>query len=234
MSAKEVLGLLLSYGYAFALLIVMEALGKKRAWPQRVTRKLIHIGAGMWVWGILYFFNQRLWGILPFATFIVLNYWFYRRQTFSQMDDEASTPGTVYFAISITVLFFFLWRPQGVIDYAPQAVAGIMAMTWGDAFASLLGQSCGKKGYRVFGHRRTWLGSAVMFFVSFAAIGLTLWLLPGSLLSRYSVAMASATILKQALIAAAAATVAEACAPAGTDNLTVPLFTSACLLLLQA
>ncbi len=232
MSVKQGLGLFLSYGYAFALLLMMEALGKKFAWPQRVTRKLIHIGAGMWVWGVLYFFNDRLWGIMPYATFILLNYLFYRRQTFSQMDDEKSTPGTVYFAISITLLFLLCWWPEGPLDYIPQAVAGIMAMTWGDAFASLLGQSYGKRSYRIFSHHRTWLGSLAMFIVSFLAIGITLWVLPASPLSPFSMTMASGKIIVSALVAAAVATLAEAWAPAGTDNLTVPLLTSASLILL--
>jgi citrate lyase subunit beta/citryl-CoA lyase len=39
--------------------------------------------------------------------------------------------GTVYFAISITVLSIALWRPEGPIDHAPAIVAGVMAMTWG-------------------------------------------------------------------------------------------------------
>ena len=114
MSQGDIIGLILSYIYAFGLLLIVEALGRQLSWPQHLTRKVIHIGAGMWTWGILYFFDHWYFGVIPFATFIVMNYVFYRRQTFQQMDDEASSPGTVYFAFSITVLFIlFLFLFHG-------------------------------------------------------------------------------------------------------------------------
>ena len=55
--------------------------------------KIIHIGAGLWAWGILALFDHWYWGIIPFASFILLNYLFYRRQTFKAMDTERSSPG---------------------------------------------------------------------------------------------------------------------------------------------
>ncbi len=233
MSQFELVGLIVSYVYAFSLLLIIEAAGKRWRWPLNVSRKIIHIGAGMWVWGILYFFDHRLWGLLPFATFILLNYLFYRRRTFSQMDAEKTSPGTVYFAISITLLFFCFWWPAGPIDRIPVAMAGIMAMTWGDAFASLIGQPWGKKTYTTFGHSRSWLGSAVMALVSFAAIWLTCTWLPGSSLSPFSSTIALPERLLLSIAGMMIATVAEALSPAGTDNLTVPLITSFLLYLLQ-
>ncbi|HNY93016.1 MAG TPA: phosphatidate cytidylyltransferase, partial [bacterium] len=83
MSRLEIIGLIVSYVYAFSLMTIVEAAGKRLRWPQDLSRKIIHIGAGMWVWGILWFFDELRWGIIPFATFILLNYIFYKRQTFS-------------------------------------------------------------------------------------------------------------------------------------------------------
>ena len=193
MSRFEIIGMILSYLYAFGLLGITESLGRALNWPQNVSRKIIHIGAGMWVWGILYFFDELRWGIIPFATFILLNYLFYRRQTFAQMDTESSTPGTVYFAISITLIFLAFWRPAGLMDPVPVGIAGIMAMTWGDAFASLVGEPWGKKKYQAFGHTRSWLGSATMAVVSLVVIWLTLTWLPDSRLSPFSPASVSPT-----------------------------------------
>ncbi len=114
MTTYDIIGLILSYLYAFGLLFIVEGIGKWRGWPQFVTRKLIHIGAGMWIWGILALFDHWIYGVIPFATFIVLNYVFYRQQTFKAMDTEKATPGTVYFAISITILFTLLWRTGNI------------------------------------------------------------------------------------------------------------------------
>ena len=38
-------------------------------------------------------------GVLPFATFILVNYLFYRYRVFGAMDAADSPPGTVYFAV---------------------------------------------------------------------------------------------------------------------------------------
>lgn len=113
MSRGDVVGLVSSYLYAFGILFAVEAIGKRFKWEQAFTRKIIHIGAGLWIWGILYFFDHWTYGIIPFGTFIVLNYAFYRRQAFKAMDNVKSTPGTVYFALSITILFGILWRTGG-------------------------------------------------------------------------------------------------------------------------
>lgn len=223
MSRGDVLGLVLSYVYAFGLLFAVEGIGRRLGWRQTVTRKVIHIGAGLWVWGILGLFDHWIYGIIPFATFIILNYVFYRRQSFSAMDTSESTPGTVYFALSITVLFALLWRTGGAPDRAPIAAAAVMAMTLGDAAASLIGEQWGKHTYTVFRHTRSWEGTAAMACISLVSSGAVLLWLPGSALSPHSVEWAPMGAIAIAVIGAAIATLAEAVSPAGTDNLSVPL-----------
>ncbi len=229
----DIIGLVLSYVYAFGLLLSVEAIGKALKWPQHFTRKIIHIGAGMWIWGILALFDHWTWGLIPFATFILLNYVFYRRQVFQQMDTEESTPGTVYFAISITLLFGLLWRTEGEPDRVALAAAAVMAMTWGDAMASIIGRRWGKHTYTAFGHPRSLEGSVVMLIFSFLTIYLTLRLLPGSSLSPNSIALNANTVLILSLAGSAVASLAEAFSPAGTDNLSVPLLSGLVLFLLS-
>jgi len=212
MTTHDIWGLVYSYIYAFGLLGIIEFIGKKAGWPQWVTRKLVHIGAGMWVWGIWYFFDTWYIGIIPFATFIVLNYIFYRYRIFKAMDEEESTPGTVYFAISITLLFLLFWRKGLPADRVYLAVAPLMAMTWGDAMASLIGKTFGKHRYTLLKHSRSWEGSAVMFLVSFVAILISLEILHPDLYNWPA-----------ALGAAFIASIVEGISPAGSDNLSVPL-----------
>ncbi len=216
MSLGDVLGLVLSYVYAFGLLFGVEAIGKLFRWRQELTRKVIHIGAGLWIWGILALFDHWYIGVIPFATFIVLNYMFYSQQSFKAMDTAQSTPGTIYFALSITVLFGLLWRTGGGPDHVPIAAAAVMAMTLGDATASLIGLRWGTHRYTVLGHTRSWEGSAAMAVV-------TLTWLPGSALSPNSLSLTTINRLLITLAGAVVATLAEAVSPIGTDNLTVPL-----------
>jgi phytol kinase len=65
--------------------------------PADLTRKMIHIGAGMWVFGILTLFDRWEIGIIPFATFIFVNFILYRYRIVRAMDREDSSPGTIYF-----------------------------------------------------------------------------------------------------------------------------------------
>ncbi len=227
--SNDILGLTLSYVYATSLLIVSEVLVRKFGWKQFITRKLVHIGAGMWVWGILFFFDRWYLGIIPFATFIVLNFIIYKFQILQGVDKADSSPGTVYFAFSITTLFLIFWRTGGAPDMAFVAVAAVMAMTWGDGLASLIGKTWGRHSYTFFKHTRTLEGSAAMFGAAFISVYLTLAWLPGSALSPNSPLMDPGYLFPAAFSAALAGTAAEAVSPAGTDNLSVPLLVGAAL-----
>lgn len=223
MTSSDLIGLAASYAYATTLLVVGEALRRLLGQKPELTRKFIHIGAGMWVFGVLALFDHWKIGILPFATFIGLNYLFYRYRLLGAMDTDDSSPGTVYFAISVTLLFGLLWRPDGPVDRAPIAAAGVMAMTWGDALAALVGKRFGQHQYQVGGAVRSWEGSVVMFLASTVAMFLVLLLLPGSQLSPLSTPSSEVRALSAALFGAMSATLAEAVSPHGTDNLSVPL-----------
>jgi phytol kinase len=217
------IGLGVSYAYATGLLALAELIRRWRGYPHDFTRKLVHIGAGMWVFGVLALFDHWYIGIIPFATFIGLNYLFFRLRLFESMDAKDSTPGTVYFAFSITVLFLLFWRTDTPADRAAFAAAGTMAMTWGDALAALLGKRFGKHRYTLFGSTRSWEGSIVMFLASFLSMLLTLQFVPGSALSPLSAPLDMPVSVVAACGAALVAALAEAFSPRGTDNLSVPL-----------
>lgn len=223
MTTQDLIGLGVSYAYAFGLIALAETIRRWQGYPQDFTRKIVHIGAGMWVFGVLALFEHWYIGIIPFATFIVLNYIFYRYRLFSAMDAPDSTPGTVYFAFSITVLFLLFWRTDSPVDRGYIAAAGTMAMTWGDAAASVIGRRWGRHRYTIFGSTRSLEGSAALFIASLIAMALTLWLVPASPLSPLTTPLAPLTVVVAAVSAAAVATLVEAFSPHGTDNLSVPL-----------
>jgi phytol kinase len=221
MTTGDILGLIFSYVFAFGMLLLVEAIRRWRNYPTEFTRKLVHIGAGMWIWVILLLFDHWQLAIIPTATFILFNALFLRYRVFSAMDPkEGATRGTVYFAFSCTLLLFIFhpgWEqgfPRGFEYYA---MAGIMAMTWGDAFAAIIGKRFGKHSYKVPGrknHRRTLEGSLAGFVFTFAAVSITL-----AILSSLTLPL----ILIGGLIAAIVATLLEAVSPYGSDNLTVPI-----------
>ncbi|MBW4560603.1 MAG: phosphatidate cytidylyltransferase [Mojavia pulchra JT2-VF2] len=220
---SDFIGLAASYAYAIGLLVFGEGLRRLFHIKPNLTRKVIHVGAGMWVFGVLLLFNHWEIGILPFITFIGVNYLLYRYRVIGAMDTEDSSPGTVYFAISVTLLFGLLWRPSGPVDSVPIAVAGVMAMTWGDALAALIGRRFGQHKYQVGNSVRSWEGSLAMFLASTTVIFLVLLLLPDSSLSPLAVSFGVDKAILAAVFSGVFATLAEGVSPHGTDNLSVPL-----------
>ncbi|GAC1566970.1 MAG: phosphatidate cytidylyltransferase [Ktedonobacteraceae bacterium] len=221
MTTGDILGLVFSYVFAFGMLLIVEAIRRWRNYPTDFTRKLVHLGAGMWIWVILLLFDHWQFAVIPTATFIVFNALFLRYHVFSAMDPkEGASPGTVYFAFSCTLLLFVFhtgWEqgfPRGYVVYA---MTGIMAMTWGDAFSAIIGKRFGKHSYSVpgsKGRKRTLEGSLAGFVFTFAAVSITLAIMSTSALPL---------ILLGGLIAAIVGTLLEAISPFGSDNLTVPI-----------
>jgi len=212
------LALLISYVYVFAIIFVGEGLRKWRGYSSDFTRKVIHIGVGMWVFPTVALFEQWYFAIIPPLTFIVINYISYRQEVFKAMETgEKGQLGTVYFPISFALLLWLFWSQPHM------AVAGIMAMTWGDAFASIIGLRWGRRKYQIFGRTRSLEGSAAMFAFSFASIMITLMAMT---------ALGSPASLLYAFVLAAFATAVEALSPWGIDNLTVPILSAGLLYLI--
>ncbi|MFV9506950.1 MAG: diacylglycerol/polyprenol kinase family protein [Oscillochloridaceae bacterium umkhey_bin13] len=227
MTTRDWIGLGILYGYAGGLLVIAELIRRWRGYPQDFTRKIVHIGAGMAVFAVLGLFDTWYIGIIPFASFIVINYFLWRYKVLGSMDAEDSTPGTVYFAVSITILFALLWRTGSPDDKGHIAAAGAMAMTWGDSMASLIGRRFGKRRYTVMGSTRTVEGSLAFVIAAGLAMFLTLWLVPGSALGPLIPPLGAGVALLAALVGASLAALAEAVSPAGTDNLSAPLLAAA-------
>ncbi len=204
------LAVVISFIYVFAVLGIAEALRRALRLPVEFTRKVVHIGVGMWAFGTAALFSDKWFALIPPLAFVALNYLSYRRALFTAMETgDKSNLGTVYFPIAfaaIIVLFFDLSKPF--------MVAALMPMTWGDAFAAIIGRRLGRRRYALLNARaqRSVEGSAAMFGFSFLSAG-------GALLAfgaPFTVALATA--LPMALFA----TLVEAVSPAGLDNLLVP------------
>lgn len=207
------LAVVISFVYVFAVLGMAELLRKSLHYSPDFTRKVVHIGVGMWAIGTVLLFQNSWMAIIPPASFILLNYISYRRDMFKSMEGSDKTNlGTVYFPLAFCLIILFFWgRPN-------LAVAALMPMTWGDAMASVLGRQFGRIQYKVLGHTRTVEGSVSMALFSLISTLLALWLLPPGM-----VILPAAGI---ALLVAVAATGVEAVSPWGIDNLTVPLISS--------
>lgn len=221
MNARNVLALVVSYLYVFGLLLTAEALRKRLRASPDFTRKAVHIGVGMWSIPTVFLFTSWKWGIVSPITFIVINYLSYRFEIIKAIESaERANLGTVFFPLSFALLLGLLWRPGTSGDKGYVAVAGLMAMTWGDALASIIGRRYGTRRYRFFGHDRSMEGTLAMFLASSGSIVLVLIFMGG---------LDFHPALALAMIAGTVAASVEAVSPYGSDNLGVPLLTAGTL-----
>ena len=218
MTISDPLALIIAFLYVSVVLAVSEMLRRGLRLSVDLTRKFVHIAVGMIAFPLVLLFQAWQFAIIPPLAFIVVNYISYRRQIFAGMETgERGQLGTIYFPISFSILIPLLWSQPALL------VASLMPMTWGDAFAALIGQRFGKRKFTVLGQTRSIEGSLTMFVFSLLAVFLTLIFFAQPL----------ATSFIFALIVALIASIVEACSPLGIDNLTVPLSSAIALVVLS-
>ena len=218
MTISDPLALIIAFLYVSVVLAVSEMLRRGLRLSVDLTRKFVHIAVGMIAFPLVLLFQAWQFAIIPPLAFIVVNYISYRRQIFSGMETgRRGQLGTVYFPISFSILIPLLWLQPALL------VASLMPMTWGDAFAALIGQRFGVHKFAIFGQTRSIEGTIAMFGFSLLAVFLTLLFFAQPL----------ATSFVFALIVALIASVVEACSPLGIDNLTVPLSSAIALVVLS-
>ena len=204
------IGLVVSYIYVFSIIGISEALRKWRSYSVDFTRKFIHIGVGMWAYGTVLLFDNRFFAVIPPLSFVLINYISYRRETFKSMETgERGQLGTVYFPIAFSSMILIFWNDPHIL------VASLMPLTWGDAFAAIIGRRYGRRSYSIAGSSRTLEGSLAMFAFSFISTVIPLLVIPtGGLSVGYAFLASGLTSM--------GATIAEAVSPHGVDNLTIP------------
>jgi len=210
---RNIIGVIAGFAFVFLMIFIATIIQKIFKLSNEFSRKIIHISVGNLVFLALYYFTKWEYAIVGPVVFIFLNYLSYRTNLFAAMELKEKNPGTVYYAISLTICTLFTFVPSPV-RFLP--FLGIMAMTWGDGFAAIIGKKFPIKQIRP---GKSW-GGSLAFFIS-AGLSATVYLfvfLPEMAASRI-IQLAIATALLGALI--------EIFSPKNTDNLTVPIILGA-------
>lgn len=216
MPIAEPIALVLAFVYVSVVLAIGEGLRRLLRLSVEFTRKFVHVAVGMIAFPLVLLFRDWYLAIIPPLVFILVNYLSYRRQIFKGMETgEKNQLGTVYFPISFSILIPLLWSQPALL------VASLMPLTWGDAFAAIVGKHWGTHTYNAFGQTRSLEGSLAMFAFSFVATSVALVAFGQPVTSS----------LTWGLLTAVAATVVEAFSPWGIDNLTVPLISALVLVI---
>lgn len=205
MLSGDITGVLFVYAYVAILLFISEKVLSK--YPL-ISRKFLHIMVGNIFFILPLFEHAWVMAFVAAAPFIVLTFLVSPHSPLKIVSETSAAGhgmGLVYYAISWAVLaYVFFGRPEVI-------AIGIVAMSYGDGFASLIGTRFGKRKYNILGDWKSVEGSLAMFFfvVAVSAIALMYYAVPVNICA--------------VIIAAFVATLMEGVTPMGLDNLTVSL-----------
>lgn len=213
----DVWALLASFAYIVLIVGLGEAIRRAAGWPTAFTRKVVHVGVGLWIIPTLLLFSSWTWAIVAPAVAIVTNVISYKLSLVPSIEEEGTgNVGTILFPIAFILLIVAFW-PLG----RPDVVAGgILVLALGDAAAAVIGRRYGRRHYRVGGSTRSLEGSLAMAAFSVLALWIAVRVFPSP--------VGMGALLGVALLA----TVLEAVSVRGFDNLLVPGGTAVALYLL--
>lgn len=206
----DLAGLIIVYAYVTIILLISEKLLKNRP---SFSRKFTHIMVGNILFLLPLFTTKEVMALfvaLPFVivTFLMSDY--SPLKISNRLSSAGHGLGLFYYAISWTILAYFFF------DYPYIIAVGIAAMSYGDGFASLIGQKFGKHKYNIFGDIKSVEGSLAMFLVLiitlFVCLGYYTFIIgyPSYILNLFVIVAISAV-----------ATIVEGITPKGLDNLAV-------------
>lgn len=202
----NLLGIVLSYGYVGALLLIAPHLTK---YGKEVSRKFVHIMSVNWWFIVMTFFSHMLWPLLISITFIIVNIVTLHCSIFKSIerDENQKGIGTIYYAISLTVLVIISFYYQDLLI----GLTGSLIMGYGDGFAALIGKKINYRPYHIGKNTKSIGGTMTMFMVSFTiALGIL-----------YKAGYYNP--IQGALILSAIVTLLENIGVKGWDNILVPL-----------
>ncbi|MFO7792894.1 MAG: SEC59/DGK1/VTE5 family protein [Candidatus Saliniplasma sp.] len=206
MITGDLLGLLAVYIYV-ALLILFTEKGVNNS--QLLSRKILHIGVGNIIFFLPLFDTMWVMAFIAAAPFIALTFLispYSPINLISKTSSEGHGLGLVYYAISWTLLAFLFFDRLEII------AVGIVAMSFGDGFASLVGIKYGKRSYNILGDQKSIEGSVAMLTSTVLVTALALLFFDSK--PVYFILIIPAAVV---------GTLAESITPKGLDNLTVSL-----------
>jgi len=199
--------------YVIFLLILTEKIISKK-YPT-AGRKILHILVGNIAFFLPIFQTKEIMAFVAAGPFIFLTYLMSPYSPIEKIRSNTSKAGhglgLVYYAIAWTILAFFFF------DYKEVIAIGILAMSYGDGFASLIGIKYGKKKYKILKESKSYVGSFSMFVLTFLIIVFSL------LFYNISFNFEKLVLL---LCISLISSIIEGVTPFGLDNLSVPLITS--------
>ena len=208
MLQNDFAGVALVYIYVAILLIITEKILDN--YPE-ISRKVLHIMVGNVAFILPIFETKEVMAFIAAGPFIIFTFLMSPYTPIKSIRGKTSAAGhsmgLVYYSITWTILAYLFFDNMVVI------AIGILAMSYGDGFASLIGVKFGKRKFKIFGDEKSYIGSIAMFLFTFITILIAI--------IYYNIPITALLLVVLAFIALVSAII-EGVTPRGVDNLTVP------------
>jgi phytol kinase len=212
MFQSDIVGVAAVYLYVAVLIVFTEKVFSKKYLVQ--SRKFLHIMTGNIAFLPL-FQTREIMAFLAAGPFILFTFLMSPYSPIESMRGKTSDAGhglgLVYYAITWTILAYVFFDHREII------AMGILAMSYGDGLASLIGMKYGKRKYTFFKDTKSYVGSIAMFLCTFLLLVVAIVFYAEPLTVRTAAYL---------LCMAGIATVIEGITPFGLDNLSVPFITA--------
>jgi phytol kinase len=204
------IALILTLIVVFLLLLGNELWWRRRVVHSEFSRKFIHVTVGSFVafWPFFLSWNQIKGLSLAFLIVVGVSKYLHVFRAIHSV--QRPTLGELYFALAVGAVAMVTHNKWIYL-------AAILQMSLADGLAAVMGIRYGKQSYLVFGHRKSFIGSAAFFVTSWA------------ILLGYAQWSGSSLGLLQLTGIASLATIVENVGVKGLDNLLVPLLIAALL-----
>jgi len=209
MFQSDLVGVAAVYIYVALLIVFTEKVFSKR-YPVQ-SRKFLHIMTGNIAFILPLFETREIMAFVAAGPFILFTFLMSPYSPIKSMRGKTSEAGhglgLVYYAITWTVLAYAFFDHREII------AMGILAMSYGDGLASVIGIKYGKRKYSIFKDIKSYVGSIAMFVCTFLLLVIALLFYAEPVTTRVAVYL---------LCMAGVATIVEGVTPLGLDNLSVP------------
>jgi phytol kinase len=213
MYQNDLVGVIAVYVYVIILVLFTEKIFSKK-YPVQ-SRKFLHIMTGNIAFILPLFKTDWVMAFIAAGPFIIFTFLMSPYSPIKSMRGKTSEAGhglgLVYYAITWTVLAYVFFDHREIIAMA------ILAMSYGDGLASLIGIKYGQRTYTIFKDTKSFVGSISMFICTFLLLIIAL---------LYYSEPVTGRIVAYLLCMAGMATVVEGITPFGLDNLSVPFVTA--------
>lgn len=211
---KILFGYVFTYFFIFGVLFITSLLKRKLNCSDETSRKIVHIFVSFTWIIMIYFFGDSWHLIVPPATFVILNYLSYKKDTFKMIERKNKSKaslGTVYYPISMVILSILtIIDKRFIVPYG----IGMFCMAFGDGLAPYFSQKYKSYEFKILGLKKTVSGTLTVFLCSLLVI------------LAFTLCFNAPLSILAIIIISLSASILELIGTEGLDNLTLPIGTA--------